>query len=64
VSDFLRYLPVLACVFALLSGLMGLIRPTRVLDFVALEAKNPMGILEIRAMCFPSAEVGHSGDLS
>ena len=49
-TELLRYVPVLACVFALLSGLVGLVRPTMVLDFVKLEATNSMGMLEARAM--------------
>ncbi len=44
------YLPVLACAFALLSGVLGLVRPHMVLEFVGLEASNAMGMLEARAM--------------
>jgi hypothetical protein len=49
-TDFMSYLPLLACVFALLSGALGLLQPTRVLEFVGLEACNTMGVVEARAM--------------
>ena len=49
-TQVLSYVPVLACLFSLLSGLLGLVRPTMVANHVKLQAKSSMGTLEIRAM--------------
>lgn len=45
-----NYAAILACYFCLFAGFAGLIKPLFVADWVGLEAKNRMGVIEIRCM--------------
>lgn len=46
----IHYAAIFACYFCFCAGLAGLIKPNLVAEWVGLEAKNSMGIMEIRCM--------------